>query len=85
MPRVCDHAVLQCLQGHLAEVKGLLGEPQEVTVASLDGLGSLTDWWQVFRITQVCCWMSKALVHMPQAGLRTMSSPHLYALFNMLE
>ena len=48
--------MLQSLQGHLDEVKGLLGEPQEVTVASLDGLGSLSDWWQVFRVTQVCCW-----------------------------
>lgn len=47
--------MLQSLQGHLEEVKGLLGEPQEVTVASLDGLGSLSDWWQVFRVTQVCC------------------------------
>ena len=32
---------------------GLLGEPREVTVASLEGMGSLSDWWQVFRITQV--------------------------------
>ena len=31
----------------------MLGEPQEVRVASLEGLGSLSDWWQVFRITQV--------------------------------
>lgn len=53
------HAVLQSLQGHLAEVKGLLGEPQEVTVASLDGMGSLSDWWQVFRVTQVCCPLSR--------------------------
>ena len=52
-PRVCGLAVLQSLQGHLAEVKGLLGEPQEVTVASLEGIGSLADWWQVFRVTQV--------------------------------
>ena len=51
-----DYAVLQSLQGHLGEVKGLLGEPQEVNVASLEGLGSLSDWWQVFRVTQVCCW-----------------------------
>lgn len=51
--RVCGRGVLQNLQGHLAEVKGLLGEPQEVTVASLEGMGSLSDWWQVFRVTQV--------------------------------
>lgn len=49
----CDPAVLQSLHGHLAEVKGLLGGPQEVTVASLGGMGSLSDWWQVFRVTQV--------------------------------
>ncbi|KAL3161478.1 hypothetical protein ABBQ32_010359 [Trebouxia sp. C0010 RCD-2024] len=52
----CDkatgQAIYESLQGHLAEVKGLLGEPQEVTVASLEGVGSLSDWWQVFRITQ---------------------------------
>lgn len=47
------------MQGHLKEVKGLLGEPQEVTVASLEGMGSLSDWWQVFRVTQVCLfWIS---------------------------
>ena len=43
----------QLVQGHLQEVQGLLGEPQEVTVASLEGAGPLTDWKDVFRITQV--------------------------------
>lgn len=47
---VCN---VQVVQGHLQEVKGLLGEPQEVTVASLKGAGPLTDWKDVFRITQV--------------------------------
>ena len=45
---------MQLMRGHLEEVIGLLGDPQEVTVASLDGIGSLSDWWQVFRVTQVC-------------------------------
>ena len=45
--------LLQLVQGHHQEMTGLLGEPQEVTVASLEGMGSLSDWWQVFRITQV--------------------------------
>lgn len=48
--RVCN---VQVVRGHLQEVKGLLGEPQEVTVASLKGAGPLTDWKDVFRITQV--------------------------------
>ncbi len=45
--------LMQLVQGHHQEMTGLLGEPQEVTVASLEGMGSLSDWWQVFRITQV--------------------------------
>ncbi|DBA79646.1 TPA: hypothetical protein ACH3X1_008325 [Trebouxia sp. C0004] len=48
-----SQAIYQLVQGHHQELTGLLGEPQEVTVASLEGMGSLSDWWQVFRITQV--------------------------------
>lgn len=44
---------MQLIQGHLPQVSGLLGKPEEVTVASLDGVGRLTDWSSVFRITQV--------------------------------
>jgi len=49
----CHLPLLQLVQGHHQEMTGLLGKPQEVTVASLEGMGSLSDWWQVFRITQV--------------------------------
>ena len=44
---------MQVVQRHHKEVTGVLGEPHEVRVASLEGLGSLSDWWQVFRVTQV--------------------------------
>ena len=45
--------VLQLVKTHYKEVTELLGEPQEVTVASAEGLSSLKDWREVFRITQV--------------------------------
>lgn len=50
--KATSQAIYELVQGHHQEMTGLLGEPQEVTVATLEGMGSLSDWWQVFRITQ---------------------------------
>lgn len=61
---MCDHVMsaVQLVQGHYKEMKALLGEPQQVTVASLEGLGSLSDWWHVFRITQVSLFHNKHII-----------------------
>lgn len=45
-------AIYELVKKHYKEVTELLGEPQEVTVASAEGLSSLKDWREVFRITQ---------------------------------
>ena len=55
-------SAVQLVQGHYQEMKALLGEPQQVTVASLEGLGSLSDWWHVFRITQVSLFHNKHII-----------------------
>lgn len=50
--KATSQAIYKVVQRHRKEVTGVLGEPHEVKVASLEGLGSLSDWWQVFRVTQ---------------------------------
>jgi hypothetical protein len=43
---------LQVVSKNLAGVRELLGDPEEVTVASLPGLESLASWADVFRVNQ---------------------------------
>ena len=43
---------MQAFQRDVKGVRAVLGEPQEVTVASVPGADKLTDWMNVFRITQ---------------------------------
>ena len=45
--------VLQAFQRDLHSVKSVLGEPQEVTVATIPGAENLVDWMNCFRVTQV--------------------------------
>ena len=40
---------MQAFQRGLPGVKALLGEPQEVTVADVEGAGPLADWNNIFR------------------------------------
>ena len=52
--------MLQAVQRDLQGVKSVLGEPQEVTVATIPGAENLVDWMNCFRVTQVtaslpCC------------------------------
>ena len=41
------------MQRDLQGVKSVLGEPQEVTVATIPGAENLVDWMNCFRVTQV--------------------------------
>ena len=43
----------QAVQRDLQGVKPVLGEPQEVTVATISGSENLVDWMNCFRVTQV--------------------------------
>ena len=43
----------QAVQRDLHGVKSVLGEPQEVTVATIPGGENLVDWMNCFRVTQV--------------------------------
>ena len=45
--------VPQAFQRNLHSVKSVLGEPQEVTVATIPGVDNLVDWMNCFRVTQV--------------------------------
>ena len=43
---------LQAFQGDLPGIQSLMGEPKEVTIATVSGCKKLTDWMNIFRITQ---------------------------------
>ena len=43
---------MQAFQRDLPGVKALLGEPQEVTVAEVEGPGPLAEWNEIFRVSQ---------------------------------
>ena len=46
-------SVPQAVQRNLQGVKSVLGEPQEVTVATIPGGENLVDWMNCFRVSQV--------------------------------
>lgn len=43
---------MQAFQRDMDGVRSVLGEPQEVTVATVSGCDKLVDWMNVFRLTQ---------------------------------
>lgn len=43
---------MQAFQRDLPGVKALLGEPQEVTLAEVEGAGPLAEWNEIFRVSQ---------------------------------
>ena len=43
---------MQAFQRNMEGVRSVLGEPEEVTVATVPGCDNLVDWMNVFRITQ---------------------------------
>lgn len=43
---------VQACQRDREGVRSVLGEPQEVTVATVPGCDTLVDWMNIFRITQ---------------------------------
>ena len=45
---------MQAFQRDMDGVRSVLGEPQEVTVASVPRCDNLVNWMDVFRITQAC-------------------------------
>ncbi|KAK9904266.1 hypothetical protein WJX75_008073 [Coccomyxa subellipsoidea] len=45
-------AIFEAFQRDLPGVKALLGEPQEVTVAEVEGPGPLAEWNEIFRVSQ---------------------------------
>lgn len=49
---------LQAFQRDQEGVQSILGEPSEVTVATVPGCEDLVDWMNCFRITQVCTSLS---------------------------